>query len=188
VSSVHPRTFAELGELLELLRELGSKSYGGEAVTQLEHGLQAATRARQDGEAESIVCAALLHDIGHLWLMREGKEDSHAQDLAHADVGARILAGLFGPKVTEPIRLHVAAKRYLVTTEADYGAKLSPESLRSLREQGGTMSAEELAAFEAEPFWESALIVRRLDEEAKVVDLATPELDDFVPTLRKVLA
>jgi predicted HD phosphohydrolase len=92
------------------------------------------------------------------------------------------------PEVTEPIRLHVAAKRYLVTTEADYGAKLSPESLRSLREQGGTMSAEELAAFEAEPFWESALIVRRLDEEAKVVDLATPELDDFVPTLRKVLA
>lgn len=50
-----------------LLRELATQaeeSLSGYKITRLEHGLQAATRARREGADTDWVVAALLHDIG----------------------------------------------------------------------------------------------------------------------------
>ena len=147
-----------------LLEEKGSRRYGLAAVSQLQHALQAALLAEQTGGDAALVTAALLHDIGHM--VHGLGEDPAADgvDDRHEELGRAYLAALFGPAVTEPVRLHVAAKRYLCATEPDYFAKLSPDSVRSLALQGGPMSAEEVAAFRALPHSEAAVRLRRFDE------------------------
>lgn len=52
------------GRLLRELAAQGEESLPGYRITRLEHGLQAATRARRDGADTDWVVAALLHDIG----------------------------------------------------------------------------------------------------------------------------
>jgi predicted HD phosphohydrolase len=139
-----------------------------EAITELEHGLQCAALAVRDGEPEATVAAALLHDVGHLLIGDLFPIDAALdKDWKHEEVGARYLARWFGPEVTEPVRMHVAAKRYLVAKEPAYGAALTPSSVRSLAVQGGPMSAEECAAFEAQPGYAAAVQVRRYDDEGK---------------------
>jgi predicted HD phosphohydrolase len=48
---------------LHLLRQLGN-DHGGFPVSRLEHSLQTATRAEQDGRDAQYVVCALIHDIG----------------------------------------------------------------------------------------------------------------------------
>ena len=162
-----------------LFAERGGAEYHGEPVTQLEHALQAAHFAEQDGHPAEWVAAALLHDIGHL-LHGHGEDYlEHGLNDRHEDLGARFLAHAFGPAVTEPIRLHVPAKRYLTIVRADYFGLLSPASVRSLELQGGPMSAEEVREFEANPHFAAAAQVREYDDRAKVVGLATPPFAHF---------
>ncbi|MGL4423584.1 MAG: HD domain-containing protein [Gemmataceae bacterium] len=165
--------------LLELLIARGGAEYHGEAVTQLEHALQAATLAVEDAQPATLVAAALLHDIGHL--LGDGP------GAPHEELGLKALQELFPAAVTDPVRLHVAAKRYLVTVEADYAASLSPASIESLRRQGGPMTPTEQAAFEAEPHFSAAVQLRRYDDAAKVVAQPTPGLTDFRPYLERSL-
>jgi len=135
-----------------------------------------------------VITAALLHDIGH---MVHGLGDDPAADGVddrHEALGSAYLARYFGPEVSEPVRLHVAAKRYLCGTESDYFSQLAPDSVRSLALQGGPMPAEEAAAFRALPQAEAAVRVRRFDEAAKVRDLPTPPVAHFLPYLRACIA
>ncbi len=176
-----------LARIDRLFAERGGGEYHGESVTQLEHALQCAALAEADGHAPAAVAAALLHDIGHLlhghgedYLVR-GVNDSHE------DLGARFLARAFGPAVTEPIRLHVPAKRYLCAARPDYFATLSPASVRSLELQGGPMSADERAAFEAVPHFAAVVAVREYDDRAKVVGLVTPSFAHFRQYLERCL-
>ncbi len=81
--------------------------------------------------------------------------------------------------MTEPVRLHVAAKRYLATTEPGYFDLLSPASVQSLQLQGGLMSVQERARFAAERFAEDAVKLRRWDDEGKIVGARTPDLAHF---------
>ncbi|MCS6866865.1 MAG: HD domain-containing protein [Gemmataceae bacterium] len=168
-----------LARIDQLFAERGSSEYHGEAVTQLEHALQAATLAEQDGQPPQVIAAALLHDIGHL-LHGWGEDylDRHLND-QHEDLGARFLAHAFGPAVTEPIRLHVAAKRYLCTVRPGYSATLSPASVRSLELQGGPMTTDEVRTFEAHPDCAIAATIREYDDRAKVVGWATPPYTHF---------
>lgn len=170
-----------------LLEQKGSRRYGLAAVSQLQHALQAALLAEQMGADAALVTAALLHDVGHM--VHGLGEDPAADgvDDRHEELGRAYLAGLFGPAVTEPVRLHVAAKRYLCATEADYFAKLSPDSVRSLALQGGPMSPKEVAAFDALPHAQAAVRLRRFDEGAKVANLPTPPVAHFLPYLRACL-
>ncbi len=101
--------------------------------------------------------------------------------------GHAYLTGCFGPEVTEPVRLHVAAKRYLCAAEPDYFGKLSPDSVLSLSLQGGPMSSEEAAAFRAQPHADAAVQLRRYDEAAKAKDLPTPPAEHFRPHLERCL-
>jgi [1-hydroxy-2-(trimethylamino)ethyl]phosphonate dioxygenase len=176
-----------IAPIAALLEEKGSRRYGLAAVSQLQHALQAALLAEQSGSDAALVTAALLHDIGHM-VHGLGEDPAVAGlDDRHEELGRAYLAALFGPAVTEPVRLHVAAKRYLCATEPDYFARLSPDSVRSLALQGGPMSSEEVAAFRALPASEAAVRLRRFDEGAKVEGLPTPPVAHFLPYLRESL-
>lgn len=110
------RRFESLDEVFDLLH---NRSHGGSPLPWL-HALQTAARARQAGACDALITAALLHDIGHL------ASDDAAPDEApddHAEFGAGMLAGLFPPIVTEPIRLHGQAGRYLAATQP-FGAEV----------------------------------------------------------------
>ena len=174
-----------VGHLLALLAELGSDRYGGEEVTQLAHALQCATFAQQSGASDSLVAAALLHDIGHLVNPKDEGATLRGVDAAHEMVGAGYLARWFGPAVTAPVAQHVAAKRYLCHAEDGYFAQLSEESVRSLAVQGGPFSAEAARAFRARPYAEDAIALRRWDELAKDPEMRTPSLEDFRPVLAR---
>jgi gamma-butyrobetaine dioxygenase len=163
---------------MDILEAQGGSAYHGEAVTQLEHALQAAALAEQAGAAPELVAAALLHDLGHLLVADE-------PEAAHEELGARWLAHYFPPAITEPIRLHVPAKRYLCAAEPSYLQSLSAASLASLRVQGGPFTPEEARAFREGPHAEAALALRRWDEAAKVPGLATPDLEHFRPYLEQ---
>jgi gamma-butyrobetaine dioxygenase len=148
----------------------GSRDYLGEAVTIGEHMRQAAALAEAAGAAAPLVAAALLHDVGHL---------RSETDARHGTGGAQWLGQWFGPAVTEPVRLHVAAKRYLCATEPGYLGLLSPESVRTLALQGGPMTPEQAAAFDALPYAHDAVAVRRWDDEAKDPAVIPPEFSHF---------
>jgi gamma-butyrobetaine dioxygenase len=174
--------------LFTLFREKGSGAYFGEAVTETEHALQSAYLAEQSGAAPALIAAALLHDVGHLL---HGLPEDLAErgiDGRHEEGGAAWLQRYFDPAVVDPVRLHVAAKRYLCAVEPAYHAALSEASQRSLRLQGGPMSPEEVKRFEQEPWFRSAIAVRRWDDRAKVPDLVVPELEHYRPCLEAVLA
>lgn len=165
--------------IVRLFSERGNKEYHGEAVNQLEHALQAATLAERDGQAPSLIVAALLHDIGHM--LHDWGEHCAIQgiDDYHEQLAARFLETGFGPEVIEPIRLHVAAKRYLTATRAGYYESLSEASRLSLRLQGGPMTPNEVQIFEAQPYYMSAVTLREYDDQAKVIDMRTPSLTHF---------
>lgn len=178
---------AVLAKIMDLFNQHGGSQYGGEAVTQREHALQGALLARQSGLDAPTVVAALLHDIGHLLHHLPDDAPEQGIDDHHEDLGAGWLEKHLIPAAVEPVRLHVAAKRYLCAVESDYFARLSAPSVTSLELQGGPMSEKEVKEFEAHPHFRQSILVRRLDEEAKVPGLPTPAIEDFVPELQACL-
>jgi len=178
-SSTAALTLAQISALFD---GYGSAFYGDEAVTQTQHALQCAHLAERAGEAPGLVAAALLHDLGHLV-----QAESRSRDMRHQDVAARLLEPLLGPEVTEPIRLHVAAKRYLCAVDPSYHATLSPASQASLALQGGPYDAAGTHAFAAQPHAEAAVRLRRYDDLAKDVDAATPPLSHYLPMLEALM-
>jgi gamma-butyrobetaine dioxygenase len=165
--------------ILALFSEKGQGAYFGESVTETEHALQCAHLAAQSGAGSEVVAAALLHDIGHLLHGLPENVAKQGIDGRHELAGADWLRRYFAPAVVDPIRLHVAAKRYLCAIEPDYLSGLSDASRLSLRLQGGPMSAKEAARFESEPGFRSAIAVRRWDDAAKVPGLVVPELEHY---------
>lgn len=169
----------EVSDIIALLQQRGDSQYGGEAVTQLEHGLQAAALAEAKQAPAELIAAALLHDVGHLLHDLPDDAPDTGTDDHHETSASRYLAHIFGPAVCEPVRLHVAAKRYLCATDPAYLGGLSRPSLVSLSLQGGAMSAAEAEEFRQHPFFADAVRLRRWDDEAKVAGLATPALEYF---------
>ena len=53
-------------EIFEMYEHYGGNDYAGEKVTQLEHMVQAAELAEEQGYDEEVILAAFLHDIGHI--------------------------------------------------------------------------------------------------------------------------
>ena len=166
-------------EILAIYQKCGSSAYFGESVSMTEHALQAAFFARTAGAPPGLIVAALLHDIGHLVDDVPSDIADWTMDAHHEQVGSRWLARRFRPEVSEPVRLHVPAKRYLLATDAGYFAKLSPASVVTLKLQGGPMAAHEVAKFETELFYKEAVRVRQWDDQGKVAGLKTPQLVDY---------
>jgi gamma-butyrobetaine dioxygenase len=172
--------------IADLFAAEGAREYLGEPVTQAEHMLQAAALAEAAGAGQELTAAALLHDVGHFTGPVSGHELMDGRDNRHGEAGAAWLARWFGPGVTEPVRLHVAAKRYLCAVEPGYLAALSPASAYTLRIQGGPMSRVETAVFEGNPWCTAALRVRRWDDAAKDPAATVPALGYYRPLLRQL--
>jgi phosphonate degradation associated HDIG domain protein len=176
-----------VADILGLYDRLGDLHYG-EDVSQAEHAAQTAHHARADGAPAHLVVASLLHDVGHL-LQKMGEDAAdRGLDTRHEQIGAGFLARGFGPEVTNPVRLHVAAKRFLALREPAYAQGLSQASIQSLVLQGGPMSEAEADAFLAEPGAAEALRLRRYDELGKVVGAVPAEVASYAPLLLELVA
>jgi len=184
-----PDTAAEelVAAVAQLLDGPGQERYGLADVSQREHALQAAALAEAEGAPAALVVAALLHDIGHLVAGLGDNPAAEGIDDRHEELGQAWLARWFGPEVSEPVRLHVAAKRYLCALEPDYFARLSSDSVLSLSLQGGPMTFDEARDFAAGPHAAAAVRLRRWDDSAKMPGLATPPPSHFLPTVRACL-
>jgi phosphonate degradation associated HDIG domain protein len=174
---------AFLGDIFE---RCGDEEYLGEPVTMAQHMLQGATIAERQGLAEDIIVATLLHDIGHFTSEFGTFSMEDTEDRYHEEAGARVLAAFFPTVVTDCVRYHVAAKRYLCATRPDYFKRLSVASVHSLNLQGGPMSAEEVAEFAQNPNLEKIIQVRYLDEAGKSPDMVTPDYWHFAPMVQRV--
>jgi [1-hydroxy-2-(trimethylamino)ethyl]phosphonate dioxygenase len=173
-------------EVIAIFKRRGSGAYFGESVSMTEHALQAAYFAQAAAAAPALVLAALLHDVGHL--IDDVPDDlaDWTVDAHHERVGSRWLARRFQPDVSEPVRLHVPAKRYLLATDQQYFARLSPASVVTLKLQGGPMAAHEVAEFETERFCKEAVLLRQCDDQGKVTGLKTPGLGDYLSLIEKL--
>ena len=180
--------------LREIFDRRGAEEYLGEPVTISEHMLQAAHFAQQDGHDEIVIAAALLHDIGHFtgdfigMPLVEGTafmEDD--TDRQHERAGAAVLDAFFPELVVDCCRYHVAAKRYLCAREPGYFEELSAASVHSLSLQGGPMSDDEVAVFEAHPHFDAIIAVRRYDEAGKEPGLNVLGFASYVPLLERMV-
>jgi phosphonate degradation associated HDIG domain protein len=166
----------------------GASSYEGhrrESVSALNHALQCAQLAEDARADPALVVAALLHDVGHFVAIDDIGERADIDDV-HELRGVAVLVRDFPPAVIEPIRLHVAAKRYLTAIEPKYAAGLSPASVHSLVQQGGPMKAVEIARFEALRFADDAVRLRRWDDLAKMAGQQTPPLAYYLALVDEV--
>lgn len=173
-------------KIVGLYEAKGGRAYEGEGVTQLEHALQSAQLAEQAGAPPELICAALLHDIGHLLNDRGETPTLRGVDDRHQHVALPFLRKAFPEAVFGPVRLHVDAKRFLCATRPGYREALSEDSKRSLELQGGVFSPEEAERFIRQPFAAEAVSVRLWDDAAKVPGAATPGLGHFEAILRAV--
>jgi phosphonate degradation associated HDIG domain protein len=175
-----------ISKIRGLFAQRGHLAYG-EGVTELQHALQSASLAEVDDAPNNLIVAALLHDIGHL--LHGLSEDVAEQgiDGRHERIGEKWLEEYFGQEISQPVRLHVAAKRYQCTVNPDYLAQLSPASTKSFELQGGKMNADELAAFEQNPLFKPALRLRKWDDQAKDPEKATPDLEHYLPLVKAAL-
>ena len=175
---------AFIGDIFE---RRGADSYLGEQVTMSEHMLQGAELAEKASSSDEIIAAALLHDIGHY--TNEFPEDALAQgiDNHHDEAGAAVLSRFFPPVVTECVRCHVAAKRYLCATDEEYFGKLSEASVHTLGLQGGPMNQEEVEEFEKNPHLREIVQVRYWDDQGKVPNHVTPDFAHYAPMLQRVV-
>lgn len=173
--------------LFAYIADRGASRYD-ETVTQLDHGLQAAYMAKSRGSSESVQVAALLHDIGHLFLAEhDGREGFLVEDLQHERVAEPFLAKWFGDQIARPVALHVPAKRYIVRNDSNYADGLSESSQRSLVVQGGPMSDAEAAEFEADPWHSDAVAIRYSDDLGKTRGAEVPGLEAWRELVLKFL-
>jgi phosphonate degradation associated HDIG domain protein len=174
-----------IADIEKIFGEHGALGYSGEPVTQLEHALQAAKLAEDEGAGDELVTAALLHDLGHMLNPLGETPTARGIDDTHQYFAIPFLRGVFSEAVIEPIRLHVDAKRALCALEGDYFEALSADSKRSLKLQGGIYSQPEADEFLAQPYAEDAIRVRRWDDEAKVAGAITPPLTHYLEIARR---
>lgn len=175
---------AFIGNIFE---RCGDEEYLGEPVTMAQHMLQGATIAEQNGQEEDIVVGALLHDIGHFTSEFGTFSMEDTEDRFHEEAGAKVLSEFFPSVITDCVRYHVAAKRYLCATKPEYFNRLSSASVHSLNLQGGPMEPEEVAEFERNPNLKKIIQVRYLDEAGKRADMETPDFWHFAPMVQRVV-
>lgn len=140
---------AVVSELFNFIEAQGDADYIGEAVSQLQHSLQAAHLAEQSQADEDTILGALLHDIGRF--IPAGEEmpaviapnGVYVGREAHEIVGEKYLRDLgFNEKICQLVGAHVIAKRYLTAVDKDYYDGLSNSSKTTLKYQVCNLSSK----------------------------------------------
>ena len=173
--------------ILELFARKGAIAYEGEGISQIKHAWQCGQLARAAGASQTLQLASWLHDLGHLMTDLSGSPTVQGIDDRHEHTAARVLDAVWGPTVAEPVRLHVAAKRYLVATHPEYCERLSPDSVRSLALQGGPMSLEECVAFQANRYALDAQQLRSWDDAGKRPEWFASDTQQALDELRALM-
>ena len=173
--------------IADIFERRGAESYLGEDVTMSQHMLQGAKLAEDAGASDELIAAALLHDIGHY--TNEFGPDAAAMGLDnhHDEAGAAVIAPFFPSVVTDCVRAHVAAKRYLCAVDAAYFGKLSQASIDTLKLQGGPMNEDEVAAFQQGENLDAIIQVRLWDDQGKDPAMETPPFGHYAPVLQRVV-
>ncbi|OQP58203.1 phosphohydrolase [Niastella vici] len=167
--------------IIGLFKEYGGSEYAGEKVTQLEHMVQAARLAEQEGYEEEVVLAAFLHDIGHICEAAHTANSMNGWGIRdHEEVGANFLLERgFSKRLARLVASHVEAKRYLTWKDPLYYEQLSAASKKTLEYQGGPMLTDEAIAFEEHPLFELIIKMRHWDDVAKIEHLETGDLEKY---------
>jgi predicted HD phosphohydrolase len=152
--------------------------YLGEKVTIAEHMIQTAMLAEKNNSPQSLICACLLHDIGHFIIQDPDQLVSKSVDGKHEDIAFNFLKNYFKPEVTEPIKLHVSAKRYLCREKSYYNL-LSKASKVSLELQGGKMNNDEAQKFILLKHHKDAITLRKYDDEGKIPNMKIKNINDY---------
>ena len=171
----------------DIFARRGGEEYLGEPVTMAEHMLQGAHFAETEGQPDDIVVAALLHDIGHFTSEFGTFSMEDTEDKYHEEAGAQVLEAFFPTIVTDCVRYHVAATRYLCAVDAKYYDALSEASIHSLNLQGGPMNEAEVAEFEKNPNAKDIVQVRLYDDRGKVAGLAVPGFEHYRDKVQAVV-
>ncbi|HZE85486.1 MAG TPA: HD domain-containing protein [Puia sp.] len=168
-------------EIFEMYEKHGGAEYAGEKISQLEHMVQAAQLAEEQGYDEEVILAAFLHDIGHIAVSAEGDKGMDGYGtMDHEEIGAEFLRERgFSRKIIRLVESHVEAKRYLTFKDPVYYGQLSEASKKTLGYQGGPMNEDEAAAFEQYPLFELIIQMRKWDEQAKLQDRQLPDLQHY---------
>jgi phosphonate degradation associated HDIG domain protein len=177
-------------EIQTLFEEHGNEDYDGEPVSQTSHMIQCAMQAMAEGADMELIIGAFLHDIGHLLRYKMQTEAmGNYGVMNHDGIGGEYLReNGFSERVCAMVEQHVAAKRYLVTTDPAYKNKLSEASLQTLMQwQGGLMTKEEVTAFQNQPFFYDIIKVRLWDEEAKDHRAVLLPLKHFINLIHEYL-
>jgi len=154
------------------------KFYIGEKVTISDHMIQTAMLAEKNHSPKSLICACLLHDYGHFVIEDPDLLVLKSLDGKHENVGFNFLKDYFKPEVTEPIKLHVQAKRYLCKNKSYYDLLSEPSKI-SLELQGGVMNDEEAKKFTSLKFYKDAIILRKYDDDGKIPNIKMKKIDEY---------
>lgn len=181
-----------VSQIFNLYEKWGEHDYIGEDINQLSHMVQAARLAEIDQQPPDVILGALFHDIGQLIsLDYQNNPDLYKPSIMHTftelgvddheEIGANFLMHLGFPETTVAgAKLHVQAKRYLVSTHPEYQNKLTEASRGTLQLQGGMMTKTEINEFENHPNFHLAIKYRIWDEASKET---TPEPEINLKTL-----
>ena len=160
--------------------------YIGEKVTIAEHMIQTAMMAEKNKSNESLICASLLHDYGHFIIDDPNELVEKSVDGKHEDIGYNFLKIYFRPEVTEPIKLHVQAKRYLCR-EKSYYDLLSKAAKTSLKFQGGKMTDVEAKNFILLKYYKDAIKLRKFDDDGKIPNIKMKSIKDYTEIIKNHL-
>lgn len=168
-------------KVFSLYEKYGAADYIGEPVSQVEHMSQAATLAGEEGFEDEVILAAFFHDIGHL-CADDGEAESMGGmgNVDHEKLGADFLRSLgFSERMATLVQCHVIAKRYLTFKYPEYYEQLSEASKTTLTYQGGPMTADEAAIFEANPDHQLYIRMRYWDDKAKEINMPVLNIPDL---------
>tara|TARA_B110000046_G_scaffold98863_1_gene106446 strand:- start:281 stop:697 length:417 start_codon:yes stop_codon:yes gene_type:complete len=119
---------AFLGDIFE---RRGAENYLGQKISMAEHMLHGAALAEARGASDELIAAILLHDVGHFTSEFGAYSPDDRQDKYHDTAGGHVSMPFFPPRVSECVRLHLAAIRYLCVKDPAYFDQLSSVSVHT---------------------------------------------------------
>ena len=171
--------------IMNLYKSHDNINHFGKNVKKTEHMVQCALEAQKNNEDEFIILTCLLYDIGHLL---DQYNMNGFEIMEYGLLGYYYLKDLnMDARICYLIKKNVDAKRYLVTIDENNYNNLSDSLKERLEYQGGRMNNEELISMEKNDEFLNILKVHKYHNMDKLEDKEIPDIETFIPLLRKYL-